>query len=315
MKPSVIVLAGPTAVGKTAVSLRLAEALGAEIVSADSMQVYRGMDIGTAKASPSERARVPHHLIDVADPEENFSLARYVVLARAAVEDILGRKKIPLIVGGTGFYIQALLKGLDFSGEAPDPALREKYRKIAETEGPGALYRLLQEKDPASAEAIHPNNIKRVIRALTVCEESGERLSSVNEAQRAQENIYRTLYFVLTMPRESLYRRIDARVDAMFAEGLEEETRRLLARPLPADSTAVQGLGYKETAEYLAGTLSLEEAAERIKRGSRHYAKRQMTWFRREKDAVWVDKSAFADEDAVYEYLLGRSRAFLAEAE
>ena len=310
MKPPVIVLAGPTAVGKTELSLELAEALNAEIVSADSMQVYRGMDIGTAKASPEERARVPHHLIDAADPSEDFSIARYVELGREVLKDIQARGKVPLIVGGTGFYIQALLKDLDFSEEKEERPLREKYRILAETEGPEALHRRLKAIDPDAAAAIHPNNIKRVIRALEYFEETGSRISALNEAQTGQESPYRVLYFVLNLPRAELYRRIELRVDQMMEEGLLEETRKLLARNVPPGSTALQSIGYKELADYLKGTCSLEEAVEKIKLNSRHYAKRQLTWFRREKDAVWIDKNEIGQEE-LFPRLLSLCQNFL----
>ncbi|MBO4873168.1 MAG: tRNA (adenosine(37)-N6)-dimethylallyltransferase MiaA [Lachnospiraceae bacterium] len=310
MKPPVIVLAGPTAVGKTELSLELAEALNAEIVSADSMQVYRGMDIGTAKASPEERARVPHHLIDAADPSEDFSIARYVELGREVLKDIQARGKVSLIVGGTGFYIQALLKDLDFSEEKEERPLREKYRILAETEGPEALHRRLKAIDPTAAAAIHANNIKRVIRALEYFEETGSRISALNEAQTGQESPYRVLYFVLNLPRAELYRRIELRVDQMMEEGLLEETRKLLARNVPPGSTALQSIGYKELADYLKGTCSLEEAVEKIKLNSRHYAKRQLTWFRREKDAVWIDKNEIGQEE-LFPRLLSLCQNFL----
>ena len=313
MKPPVIVLAGPTAVGKTELSLRLAEALDAEIVSADSMQVYRGMDIGTAKASPSERARVPHHMIDVADPSENFSIARYVSLARETVRGIHSRGKIPLVVGGTGFYIQALLKDLDFSEKTEDSPLRDKYRRTAETEGAEALHRRLKDVDPASAAAIHPNNIKRVIRALEYFEETGKPISFLNEAQGEQESPYRVLYLVLDLPRAELYRRIEKRVDRMMEEGLEEETERLLSQGIPADATAMQSIGYKELAGSLRGSCTKEEAVRQIKLASRHYAKRQVTWFKREKEAVWIRKTDYPGEEILLQHLLDLCRQFLHE--
>ena len=311
MKPPMIVLAGPTAVGKTELSLKLAEALNAEIVSADSMQVYRGMDIGTAKATEAERRRVPHHLIDVADPSEDFSIARYVELGRGAIRDILTRGRLPLIVGGTGFYIQALLKDLDFSEEKEEDTLRKKYQKLAETEGAKMLHRRLQAIDPASAAAIHPNNVKRVIRALEYFEKTGKPISSLNEAQTGQESPYRVLYFVLNLPRPKLYRRIEKRVDQMIEEGLLEETGRLLKKGIPSDSTAMQSIGYKELAEYLRGECNEEEAVQKIKLNSRHYAKRQITWFKREKEAIWIEKEDYSDEDELFEHLLTNIRLFL----
>ena len=306
-KPAVIVLTGPTAVGKTALSLRLAETLDGEIVGADSMQVYRGMDVGTAKASAKERARVPHHMIDVADPARDFSVAEYVPMAEAALRGILARGRLPLICGGTDFYIQALLKGLDFSEER-ESGLRRQLQERMEREGPEALHRELAKIDPAAAAAIHPNNRKRVIRALEYHRETGQRISDLNQAQQEQESPYRVLYLVLDLPRETLYRRIEERVDQMFAQGLEEEVRALLAQGVPAGSTAMQALGYKEMLDFLEGRCTREEAADRIKLGSRHYAKRQLTWFRREKDAVWLDKSRFAGEEDLFRAALALCR-------
>lgn len=315
MKPPVIVLAGPTAVGKTSLSLRLAKALDAEIISADSMQVYRGMNIGTAKIPAEERAGIPHHLIDVADPSEDFSIARYVRLGREVIRDLDTRGKVPLVVGGTGFYIQALLKDLDFSEEKKEGTLREEYRLLAETEGTKALHDRLAAVDPVSAEAIHPNNIKRVIRALEYFEESGQPISALNEAQTGQESPYRILYLVLNLPRQELYCRIDRRVDQMMEEGLLEETRQLLQAGIPAQATALQSIGYKELAEYLRGTCSLDEAVNQIKLHSRHYAKRQITWFKREPDAVWIEKSDYAAEEELLMALLERCRSFLHESQ
>lgn len=315
MKPPVIVLAGPTAVGKTSLSLRLAKALDAEIISADSMQVYRGMNIGTAKIPAEERAGIPHHLIDVADPSEDFSIARYVRLGREVIRDLDTRGKVPLVVGGTGFYIQALLKDLDFSEEKKEGTLREEYRLLAETEGTKALHDRLAAVDPVSAEAIHPNNIKRVIRALEYFEESGQPISALNEAQTGQESPYRILYLVLNLPRQELYCRIDRRVDQMMEEGLLEETKQLLQAGIPAQATALQSIGYKELAEYLRGTCSLDEAVNQIKLHSRHYAKRQITWFKREPDAVWIEKSDYAAEEELLMALLERCRSFLHESQ
>lgn len=310
-KAPVIVLAGPTAVGKTALSLLLADALRGEIVSADSMQVYRGMDIGTAKASPEERARVPHHMIDVADPGVNFSVADYVSLAEKALRDIQARGKLPLITGGTGFYIQALLKGLDFSESRGESPLRNHLQERMEEEGPLALHAELARLDPESAAVIHPHNRKRVIRALEYFQETGRPISELNRQQQAQESPYRVLYLVLNLPREQLYRRIEERVEEMLARGLVREVEGLLARGVPPQATAMQGLGYKEASEYLEGRCSLEEAADRIKLGSRHYAKRQLTWFRREKDVLWIEKTDYGDEESLSRAVLEICESFL----
>ena len=310
-KETVIVLAGPTAVGKTALSLSLAEEWDAEIISADSMQVYRGMDIGTAKAGKEEQARVPHHLIDVADPALPFSVADYVSLAQTALKDIQSRGKLPLITGGTGFYIQALIKGLDFSESREDNATRRLLQKRLEEEGPLVLHQELARLDPDAAAAIHPHNRKRVLRALEYFQETGQRISELNRLQQAQESPYRVLYLVLTLPREQLYSRIEERVEQMFRAGLAEEVADLKARGIPPESTAMQGLGYKETLAYLEGRCSLEEAKARIKLGSRHYAKRQLTWFRREKDALWMDKSLYESEEALRQAVISRYKAFV----
>jgi len=296
-----LVIAGPTGVGKTALSLALAERLNGEIVSADSMQVYRGMDIGTAKATAAERARVPHHLIDVCEPTEPFDVAVYTELAEAAVRDIQSRGKLPIVVGGTGFYIQALLKGLDFSEGAQDPVFREEMNRLADEVGNEALHRLLEKADPAAAAAIHPNNRKRVIRAMEYFRETGRRLSETNEEQKGQAPKHPALLIVLTLPREELYRRIDRRVDGMLAAGLREEVAALQERGCRRGMVSMQALGYKEILDELDGLLTPEEAEAKIRQESRRYAKRQLTWFRREKSAVWLDKSQFGSEEELTE--------------
>ena len=310
-KAPVLVLAGPTAVGKTTLSLRLAKHFGAEIISADSMQVYKGMDIGTAKATAREQALVPHHMIDVADPAAPYSVADYVRQAEPVLKDILARGRLPLITGGTGFYIQALLKGLDFSEPLRDSALRSHLQERMETEGPLALHRELAEKDPAAAAAIHPHNRKRIIRALEYYEETGLRISDLNRQQQEKASPYRVLYLVLNLPREILYRQIEERVEQMLQAGLAEEVAALKANGIPAESTAMQALGYKEVLEYLEGRCSREEAVARIKLGTRHYAKRQLTWFRREKDTIWIDKSLYENEEALFHATLQLCEAFM----
>ncbi len=310
-KDPVLVLAGPTAVGKTALSLGLAEHFGAEIISADSMQVYKGMDIGTAKATPREQARVPHHMIDVADPALPYSVADYVGQAGPLLQDILARGRLPLITGGTGFYIQALLKGLDFSETLKDTAIRNRLQARMETEGPLALHRELEELDPAAAAAIHPHNRKRLIRALEYFEETGQRFSELNLKQQAQASPYRVLYLVLNLPRELLYRRIEERVEQMFRAGLVEEVKALKAKGIPAESTAMQALGYKEVLAYLEGRCSREEAIARIKLGSRHYAKRQLTWFKREQGTIWLDRTQYENEQTYLQAAMRLCEDFL----
>ena len=305
-----LVLGGPTASGKTSLSLALAGALDGEIVSADSMQVYRGMDIGTAKATPAEQARAAHHLIDICDPQEDFDVARYVPLARGAIREIASRGRLPILVGGTGFYIQAVLKDLDFSEGEPDSALREELREYAETHGAGALHARLWEADPESAAAIHPNNLKRVIRALEYYRETGEKLSDLNRRQQEAPSPYRYFYAVLDMPRAELYRRIDRRVGQMLEAGLREEVARLKAAGCRRGMSSMQALGYKEILDEMDGLCTAAEAEEKIRRESRRYAKRQLTWFRRE-NAVRFDRSCYDSEQALTEAVLRGWRAFL----
>lgn len=303
-KKPLVILAGPTAAGKTALSVRLAKAIGGEIISADSMQVYRRMDIGTAKIRPEEMGGVPHHMLDIIEPEENFNVADFCGAASAAAEQICARGHIPVLVGGTGFYIQALRKGVDFGQGESSPAYRKRLEEIAAAGGAEQLYRQLGEIDPAAAQKIHPHNTKRVIRALEYHEVTGKKISDHNQAENEKPSLYRDAYFVLTLPRDALYERIDRRVDQMMADGLEDEVRRLRAEGVQRGMTSMQGLGYREMMDYLDGTITREEAVSRIKRNTRHFAKRQLTWFRREKDVIWLDKSRFEDEDALFAYIL-----------
>ncbi len=304
MKRPLVILTGPTAAGKSALSLALAEKTGGEIISADSMQVYRGMDIGSAKLPEKDRRGIPHHLLDVKDPSEAFDVTEFVRLAEEAAEGIYARGHLPILVGGTGFYLQAFLKGIDFSEGDPDTSLRDELNALAEQEGREAVYALLQAEDPEAAATLHPNNLKRVIRALEYRRQTGRSILEANEAQQAQESPYNYAYFVLKLPREVLYERIDRRVDEMFAEGLVEEVKHLRAEGLDRGTTALQAIGYKEVLDALDGLCTMEEARAAVKLGTRHYAKRQLTWFRREKDTVWLDKSLFADEKAVLEEIL-----------
>lgn len=308
MKPLVI-LAGPTAVGKTALSIRLAKAIGGEIISADSMQVYRGMDIGSAKIRPEEMQGVPHHLIDVLEPDEPFHVVKFQELAKQSMQEIWQRGHIPILTGGTGFYIQAVLYDIDFTENEEDTALRRELEETARTEGAEALHRRLAAIDPISAQQIHAHNIKRVIRALEFYEKTGMPISLHNERERKKESPYRFAYFVLNDLREEVYRRIDLRVDTMLEQGLAEEVGRLKAQGCTREMVSMQGLGYKEMLDWLDGDCSLEEAVYRIKRDTRHFAKRQITWFKREKDVVWVQKEDFGrDEDAILQFLLTELR-------
>ncbi|MDE7177273.1 MAG: tRNA (adenosine(37)-N6)-dimethylallyltransferase MiaA [Lachnospiraceae bacterium] len=296
IKKPLVILTGPTAVGKTALSIALAKAINGEIVSADSMQVYRHMDIGSAKITAEEMAGVPHHLIDVMEPTEAFNVVIFQKLAKKAMEEIYRRARIPILVGGTGFYIQAVLYDIDFTENDEDPSLRRELEELAKKEGPEVLYERLKSVDPAACESIHAHNVKRVIRALEFYEKTGQQISGHNEVQRQNVSPYRFAYFVLNNRREEIYKRIDARVDQMMAAGLVEEVRTLKEMGCTKDMVSMQGLGYKEILRFLEGELSQEEAVYLIKRDTRHFAKRQLTWFRREKDVIWVDKSEVDQE-------------------
>ena len=296
-KKPLIILTGPTAVGKTKASIGLAKAIGGEIISADSMQVYRHMDIGSAKITKEEMADVPHYLIDVLEPEEEFHVVRFQQMAKAAMADIYSRGKIPIIVGGTGFYIQALLYDIDFTENEGDSVYREKLEALAKEKGAAYLHGQLAMVDPKSAEEIHANNIKRVIRALEFYHQTGQKVSEHNERERQKESPYQFCYFVLNDRRECLYERIDQRVDQMIRNGLVQEVQTLKERGCTKQMVSMQGLGYKEIFSYLEGDCSLEEAVYIIKRDTRHFAKRQLTWFKRERDVIWVQKDELNYDD------------------
>ena len=303
MRP-LIVLTGPTAVGKTTLSIALAKAVKGEIVSADSMQVYRHMDIGSAKITAEEMQNVPHHLIDILEPWEEFHVVRFQELVREALEGIYERGQIPILTGGTGFYIQAILKDVDFTENGEDLTYRRELEQLAKKEGSGYLHALLEQADPKSAEAIHPNNTKRIIRALEYYRQTGEPISAHNEEQRKKASPYNYAYFVLTDDRKHLYDRIDLRVDRMLADGLVEEVRHLKELGCTRDMVSMQGLGYKEILAYLDGELSYEEAVYILKRDTRHFAKRQLTWFKREQDVIWIDRQSFGyQDDKISEYM------------
>ena len=305
MKKPLVVLTGPTAVGKTKLSIALAKALGGEIISADSMQVYKYMDIGSAKITEKEMDGVPHHLIDVLSPFEEFHIVRFQDLAKKAMEDIYSRGRIPIFVGGTGFYIQAITKDIDFTEGEEDKKYREELSCLAAEKGNEFLHEMLRNIDPKSAEEIHANNVKRVIRALEFYKENGFPISQHNEEQKQNETPYNLAYFVLNAPRELLYERIDRRVDEMMENGLVQEVQKLKDMGCRRDMTSMQGLGYKEILSFLDGEGPLEEAVRILKRDTRHFAKRQLTWFRRESDVIWVDKDKFSfDEEKILEYML-----------
>ena len=305
-----IILAGPTAVGKTSLSIRLAKETGGEIISADSMQVYRHMDIGSAKITKEEMEGVPHYLVDVLEPEEEFNVVRFQQMAEEAAERIWEKGKIPLVVGGTGFYIQALLYDIDFTENDGDESYRRQLeQKASDEEGASELYEMLKAVDLKAAQEIHPRNIKRIVRALEFYHQTGKKISEHNETQRQKMSPYNYAYFVLTDERSRLYERIDRRVDLMMEQGLLDEVRYLKKRGVRKDSTAMQGLGYKELYAYLDGEYPLDEAVRIIKRDTRHFAKRQLTWFKRERDVIWTDKSVIGqDEQKLADYMLGYLR-------
>ena len=291
-KKPLLILTGPTAVGKTALSIQLAKAVGGEIVSADSMQVYRHMDIGSAKVTEKEMEGIPHYLIDVLDPQDDFNVATFQTLARQAMDEICSHGNIPIITGGTGFYIQALLYDIDFKENNEKNPIRKELEQLAKELGnkaPGTLHEKLSHIDPEAARQIHANNIKRVIRAIEYFEQTGEKISEHNEEMHQKESPYNFLYYVLTRDRKTLYERIDKRVDIMIANGLVKEIEKLKAMGCHRGQTSMQGLGYKEILDYLDGSCTLDEAVYILKRDTRHFAKRQLTWFRRERDVRWLD--------------------------
>lgn len=290
-RPPLLALVGPTAVGKTALSLRVARALDCEIISGDSMQVYRRMNIGTAKLPPEQREGVPHHLIDILEPEEPFSVSMFQRLCTEKIREIHARGKLPFIVGGTGLYVESVCYGFDFQGDSGDEAFRARMRTFARERGAEALHARLAQVDPASAARIHPHDERRVIRALEVFETTGRPLSEAQAQTRKapKTSPYRLCLIGLTMDRDMLYARINERVDAMIAEGLVEEVQGLLQSGVPRDAVSMQGLGYKEIAAYLRGETTLPEATELLKRDTRRFAKRQLSWFRHMQDLVWAD--------------------------
>ncbi len=296
-KPPMIILTGPTAVGKTALSIRLVKAVNGAVISADSMQVYKQMDIGSAKITPEEMQGVRHYLVDEFEPDEEFHVVRFQEYAKKYLKEIYANGQIPVIVGGTGFYIQALLYDIDFTSQECDSTYRKELEALAGQKGNEYLHQMLESCDPKAAAEIHPNNVKRVIRALEFHHESGERISEHNEAERAKESPYNFAYFVLNDERSHLYERINQRVDLMIEQGLLEEVKSLRDQGYTRNMVSMQGLGYKELLDYLDGAISYEEAIRILKRDTRHFAKRQITWFKRERDVIWVNKPDFAYDD------------------
>ncbi len=302
-KKPLIILTGPTAVGKTDLSLLLAKKVNGEIISADSMQVYRKMDIGTAKIMPEEMDGVRHHLIDILDPSEDFNVVLFKKYALAAMDEIYSRNHIPIITGGTGFYIQALLYDINFDENDGDMSYRHELEEMAAEQGVSKLHDMLKAVDPDSAAAIHENNVKRVIRALEFYKKTGKQISKHNEEERAKTSPYNFAYFVLNNSRDVLYDRIDRRVDIMLENGLVDEVKSLMDQGYTRDMVSMQGLGYKEIIDYLSGDISYDEAVYILKRDTRHFAKRQITWFKRERDVIWVNKNEFADDNAILSYM------------
>lgn len=296
-KRPLVILTGPTAVGKTDISIKLAKAINGEIISADSMQVYRGMDIGTAKITEEEMQGIKHYLVDCFDPKDDFNIVIFQRLAKEAMEEIYAKGKVPIIVGGTGFYIQSVLYDIEFEddGESDDKAdedaneFRVRMRNIAYEHGSEYLHDMLKAVDPESADAIHHNNLKRVIRALEYYEQTGKKISEHNKQQRQKVSPYNFMYFVLNDEREILYNRIDKRVDIMFDSGLEAEVKGLIDSGLTRAYVSMQGIGYKEMFDYFDGVYDLERARYLIKLDTRHFAKRQLTWFRRENAVEWIN--------------------------
>lgn len=296
-RPKLIIIAGPTAVGKTKLSIELAKRINGEIISADSMQVYKYMDIGSAKVLPEEMDGIEHHLIDVLEPISEFNVVLFQSMAKEALKKIYEKGKIPILVGGTGFYIQALLNDIDFTENEDDKSYRGQLWEIAQKEGNEALFSMLEKIDPDAADSIHKNNVKRMIRALEYYHLTGECISKHNEIEREKNSAYNSLFFVITDERNRMYERIDQRVEKMIHDGLVNEVQKLKEMGLTKDSVSMKGLGYKEILEYLDNSCSLEEAIYTIKRDTRHFAKRQLTWFKREKEVIWLSREKYGTED------------------
>ncbi len=303
-KKPLIILTGPTAVGKTKASIDLAKQLNGEIISADSMQVYQYMDIGTAKITPEEMDGVTHYLVDELTPDQPFSVAEFQSMAKHAMEKIYAKGKVPIVVGGTGFYIQALLYDIDFT-EVEGHPYRAELEELAITQGNEFLHNKLKEIDPQAALDIHANNVKRVIRGIEFFYETGKQISVHNQEERCKESPYQFCYIVLNDKREKLYQRIDDRIDIMVEQGLVAEVKTLLEKGYHKDLVSMQGLGYKEMVPFINGEITLEEAIYVLKRDTRHFAKRQITWFKRERDVIWIQKDQLEqDENKIQQAIL-----------
>lgn len=303
-KNKLIILAGPTASGKTSVSIDLAKRLGGEIISADSMQVYKYMDVGTAKISVEEMQGVKHHLIDVLDPKEDFNIVKFQNMVKCSIEEIVKNGHIPILVGGTGFYIQSVIYDIDFNNEDDNSSVRKKLEEEYDAFGADFMHEKLKKIDIVSAQTIHKNNKKRIIRAIEYFLINNEPISSHNEVQREKKSPYDYRFFVLNPPRDILYERINKRVDIMVENGLVDEVKKLREMGLSTANISMQGIGYKEIIEYLDGEVSLETAIENIKQNTRHMAKRQVTWFKREKDVIYVDPFSFEGNEKIVDYMI-----------
>lgn len=304
--PPLVVITGPTATGKSEVGVLVAEKVGGEIISADSMLIYRGMDIGTAKPTPDEMRGIPHHMIDIVEPDEDYSVALFQEQARAVIKEIHERNKLPVLVGGTGLYVRAVIDDYDFSGARGDKSLRENLLKEATDNGPESLHQRLSEVDPQAASKLHPRDTRRVIRALEVYHLTGKPISSYQRVDQCTRPLYNLFMFGLNMDRDKLYRRIEQRVDRMIAAGLVDEVRGLLLRGFSVELNSMRGLGYKEIAAYLTGMLSLEQAVELLKRNTRRFAKRQLTWFRRDTRIKWYNIDEYGGHEAVAKEIAGQ---------
>lgn len=304
MEQNLLVIVGPTAVGKTALSIQLAKRFQGEIISGDSMQVYKKMDIGTAKATERERAEVPHHLIDIIPPDVSFSVQEFQKLARQTIQEIQFRNHLPILVGGTGLYIEAVTYDYQVPPVGQDSALRKKYQTIADEQGNEVLYQHLVKIDPITAKRLHPNDMKRVIRALEVYHISGKPLSAFAHEKRPYYDSM--LWIGLTMPRDLLYKQINERVDRMIAKGLVEEVERLQKRGYDRDLTSMQAIGYKEILSYLKGEISFADSVNLIKQGTRKYAKRQFSWFKRMRNIHWFDVTKNEVFEEIQQFVAGK---------
>lgn len=305
MDKSIVILTGPTAVGKTEISINLAKKINGEIISCDSIAVYKGMDIGSAKISKDEMGGIPHFLIDELNPDEDFSVFTFKQYATKYIDEIISRGHIPILTGGTGFYIQAVLYDIDFCKNEDDGVIRKELEQIYEEKGEDYLYDMLKEVDPEYAEIVHKNNVKRVIRAIEFFRQTGTKLSEHNSNEMQNVSPYNFAYFVLNDDRQNLYDRINKRVDIMVEQGLFAEVEGLRKKGYDKDLVSMQGIGYKEVLMYLDGEISKDEAIELIKKNTRHFAKRQLTWFRREKEVIMINKNEFDyDEDKILEYMM-----------